>query len=71
MKTDCFIYQVQCEAEEKGDNLSNMTKHAGLKKYNIFRFSSDMEYDLLHICCYVMLSVELLECALRMTWKTY
>jgi hypothetical protein len=32
MKTDCFIYHVPCEAEEKVDDLSNMTEHAGLKK---------------------------------------
>jgi len=51
MKRECFIYHVPCEAEQKVDDLSNMTEHVGLKKYNIFRLSFDMEYDLLHICC--------------------
>jgi len=32
MKTGCFIYHVPCEAEERVDDISNMTEHAGLKK---------------------------------------
>jgi hypothetical protein len=36
MKANCFIYHVSCEAEEKVDDLSIMTEHAGLKKKKIY-----------------------------------
>jgi hypothetical protein len=38
MKTNCFIYHVSCEAEEKVDDLSIMNEHAGLKIYTYIYF---------------------------------